>query len=34
VNLHDGRKAGSWAMMQDITRIIRPNHLWPGLPKQ
>jgi D-alanyl-D-alanine carboxypeptidase len=25
---------GSWAMMQDITRIIRPNHLWPGLPKQ
>jgi D-alanyl-D-alanine carboxypeptidase len=25
---------GSWAMMQDITRIITPNNLWPGLPKQ
>ncbi len=23
---------GSWAMMQDITRIITPNNLWPGLP--
>ena len=25
---------GSWAMMQDITRIVSPNHLWPGLPKE
>ena len=25
---------GSWAMMQDITKIITPNNLWPGLPKQ
>jgi D-alanyl-D-alanine carboxypeptidase len=25
---------GSWAMMQDITRIISPNHPWPGLPKE
>jgi D-alanyl-D-alanine carboxypeptidase len=25
---------GSWVMMQDITRIITPNNLWPGLPKQ
>jgi D-alanyl-D-alanine carboxypeptidase len=25
---------GSWAMMQDITRIITPSNLWPGLPKQ
>ncbi len=25
---------GSWAMMQDITRIISPNNLWPNLPKQ
>jgi D-alanyl-D-alanine carboxypeptidase len=25
---------GSWIMMQDITRIISPNHLWPNLPKQ
>lgn len=25
---------GSWAMMQDITRIITPGNLWPGLPKQ
>jgi D-alanyl-D-alanine carboxypeptidase len=25
---------GSWAMMQDITGIITPNNLWPGLPKQ
>jgi D-alanyl-D-alanine carboxypeptidase len=25
---------GSWAIMQDITRIISPNNLWPGLPKQ
>jgi D-alanyl-D-alanine carboxypeptidase len=24
---------GSWVMMQDITRIISPNHPWPGLPK-
>ena len=22
---------GSWAMMQDITRIISPNHLWLNL---
>jgi D-alanyl-D-alanine carboxypeptidase len=25
---------GSWVMMQDITRIISPNHPWPALPKQ
>jgi D-alanyl-D-alanine carboxypeptidase len=25
---------GSWAMIQDITRIISPNHPWPGLPKE
>ena len=25
---------GSWAMMQEIIRIIRPNHPWPGLPKE
>ena len=25
---------GSWTMIQDITRIISPNHPWPGLPKQ
>jgi D-alanyl-D-alanine carboxypeptidase len=25
---------GSWVMMQDITRIISPNHPWPGLPKE
>jgi D-alanyl-D-alanine carboxypeptidase len=25
---------GSWAMMQDITRIISPNYPWPNLPKQ
>jgi D-alanyl-D-alanine carboxypeptidase len=25
---------GSWAMMQDITRIISPKHPWPGLPKE
>jgi D-alanyl-D-alanine carboxypeptidase len=25
---------GSWALMQDITRIISPSNLWPGLPKQ
>jgi hypothetical protein len=25
---------GSWAMMQDITRIITPNHPWPNPPKQ
>jgi D-alanyl-D-alanine carboxypeptidase len=25
---------GSWAIMQDITRIVSPNNLWPGLPKQ
>jgi D-alanyl-D-alanine carboxypeptidase len=25
---------GSWAMMQDITRIISPNHPWPNLPKK
>ena len=24
---------GAWLMMQDITRIISPNNLWPGLPK-
>jgi D-alanyl-D-alanine carboxypeptidase len=25
---------GSWIMMQDITRIISPDHLWPNLPKK
>jgi D-alanyl-D-alanine carboxypeptidase len=25
---------GSWAMMEDITRIISPNNPWPGLPKK
>ena len=25
---------GSWAMMQDITRIVSPNHPWPNLPKE
>jgi D-alanyl-D-alanine carboxypeptidase len=25
---------GSWIMMQDITRIISPNHPWPNLPKK
>jgi D-alanyl-D-alanine carboxypeptidase len=25
---------GSWAMMQGITRIITPDNLWPGIPKQ
>jgi D-alanyl-D-alanine carboxypeptidase len=25
---------GSWRMMQHITRIISPNHPWPGLPKE
>jgi hypothetical protein len=25
---------GSWAMMQDIARIIRPNNPWTGLPKE
>ena len=25
---------GSWAMMQDIARIITPDNPWPGLPKQ
>jgi D-alanyl-D-alanine carboxypeptidase len=25
---------GSWATMQDITRIVSPNHPWPNLPKQ
>jgi D-alanyl-D-alanine carboxypeptidase len=25
---------GSWAMMQDITRIITPNNPWTGLPKE
>jgi len=24
---------GSWLMIQDITRIISPNNVWPGLPK-
>ena len=24
----------SWAMMQEITRIISPNYPWPGLPKE
>ena len=25
---------GSWIMMQEITRIISPNHPWPNLPKK
>lgn len=25
---------GSWRMIQDITRIISPDHVWPGLPKE
>ena len=25
---------GSWAVMQDITRIITPNNPWTGLPKE
>jgi len=25
---------GSWQLMQDITRIISPNHPWPGLPEE
>ena len=25
---------GSWMMVQDITRIVSPNHPWPNLPKQ
>jgi D-alanyl-D-alanine carboxypeptidase len=25
---------GSWMMIQDITRIISPNHVWPGLPRE
>jgi D-alanyl-D-alanine carboxypeptidase len=25
---------GSWAMMQDITRIVSPDHPWPGVPKE
>jgi len=25
---------GAWMMMQDITRIISPNNVWPGLPKE
>ena len=25
---------GSWLMIQDITRIISPNNVWPGLPKE
>jgi len=29
-----GDVPGSWVMMQDITRVVSPNHPWPGLPKQ
>jgi D-alanyl-D-alanine carboxypeptidase len=25
---------GSWIMMQDITRIVSPNHPWPNLPRK
>ncbi|MBA4063458.1 MAG: D-alanyl-D-alanine carboxypeptidase [Isosphaera sp.] len=25
---------GSWRMIQDITRIISPGNVWPGLPKE
>lgn len=25
---------GSWLMIRDITRIISPKNLWPGLPKE
>ena len=25
---------GSWRLVQDITRIIGPDNLWPDLPKE
>jgi hypothetical protein len=25
---------GSWKLIQDITRIISPKSVWPGLPKE
>jgi D-alanyl-D-alanine carboxypeptidase len=25
---------GSWRMIQDITRVISPDNVWPGLPKE
>ncbi len=25
---------GSWKLVQDITRIVSPNHIWPELPTQ
>ncbi len=25
---------GSWILIQDITRIISPNNIWPNLPKE
>jgi hypothetical protein len=25
---------GSWRLMPDITRIISPSNVWPGLPRQ
>jgi D-alanyl-D-alanine carboxypeptidase len=25
---------GSWIMIQDIARIVSPDHLWPNLPKK
>jgi hypothetical protein len=25
---------GSWQMIQGIIRIISPNNIWPGLPKE
>lgn len=25
---------GSWTMMEDIVRIVSPNHPWPGPPKE
>jgi hypothetical protein len=34
VVLLNGDVPASWVMMQDITRVVSPNHPWPGLPKQ
>jgi hypothetical protein len=35
VMLNSGAEVpGSWRMMQDIARIISPNNVWPGLPKE
>ncbi|MEW6144021.1 MAG: serine hydrolase domain-containing protein [Thermodesulfobacteriota bacterium] len=32
VMANTGDILGSWRMMQEITRIISPDHPWPGLP--